>query len=171
MPIFWITRSWSSPCNIRVVQSFNHPGNWQPVALPITMMMMVSNPPQMLRSLTNWIPDLQSKRLIGQLMDQSHCPLRAMAIWIWSNLPRWISKWYNPLILHLVSQNYLPWMVSICLSPFPLVATINKAAINKAASKLAVKAGGWNKKSIPPVAAMNQAAWVKPVVDGAEQKK
>jgi len=46
------------------------------------------------------------------------------------------------------------------------------AAINEAASKPSVKAGGSNKlKAIPIVAAVNQTAQVKTVVKGAEQKK
>jgi len=47
------------------------------------------------------------------------------------------------------------------------------AAINKAADKLVVKAGGSNKLTAIPqvVAAVNQAAQVKPLVKGANQKK
>jgi len=56
--------------------------------------------------------------------------------------------------------------LNIPIKPFPPFA-----AINKAASKPAVKAGGCNKlKAIPLVAAVNQAVPVKPVVKGGEQK-
>ncbi len=53
----------------------------------------------------------------------------------------------------------------------PIKSTPPVAAINKAASKLAVKASGGNmQKEIPLVDANNQAAWVKPAVKGGEQK-
>ncbi len=53
----------------------------------------------------------------------------------------------------------------------PMKPTPPVAAINKAASNLAVKASGSNmQKEILLVTANNQAAWVKPAVKGGEKK-